>query len=52
MIGVGRIGAMHARLLSGQVPGAVVTAVNDARPEAGTRSGTSWASRWRVARTS
>jgi myo-inositol 2-dehydrogenase/D-chiro-inositol 1-dehydrogenase len=34
VIGVGRIGAMHAQLLSGQVPGAVVTAVNDARPEA------------------
>jgi myo-inositol 2-dehydrogenase/D-chiro-inositol 1-dehydrogenase len=34
VIGVGRIGAMHARLLAGQVPGAVVAAVNDARPEA------------------
>ena len=34
IIGVGRIGAMHARLLSGQVPGATVTAVNDALPEA------------------
>jgi myo-inositol 2-dehydrogenase / D-chiro-inositol 1-dehydrogenase len=33
VIGVGRIGAMHARLLSGQVPGAAVTAVNDALPE-------------------
>lgn len=34
IIGVGQIGAMHARLLSGQVPGATVTAVNDALPEA------------------
>jgi myo-inositol 2-dehydrogenase / D-chiro-inositol 1-dehydrogenase len=34
VIGVGRIGAMHARLLAGQVPGAVVAAVNDALPEA------------------
>jgi myo-inositol 2-dehydrogenase / D-chiro-inositol 1-dehydrogenase len=34
VIGVGRIGAMHARLLSGQVAGARVTAVNDALPEA------------------
>jgi myo-inositol 2-dehydrogenase / D-chiro-inositol 1-dehydrogenase len=34
VIGVGRIGAMHARLLAGQVAGAAVTAVNDARPEA------------------
>jgi myo-inositol 2-dehydrogenase / D-chiro-inositol 1-dehydrogenase len=34
VVGVGRIGAMHARLLSGQVPGAVVTTVNDALPEA------------------
>jgi myo-inositol 2-dehydrogenase / D-chiro-inositol 1-dehydrogenase len=34
VIGVGRIGAMHARLLSGQVPGAAVAAVNDALPEA------------------
>jgi myo-inositol 2-dehydrogenase / D-chiro-inositol 1-dehydrogenase len=34
VIGVGRIGAMHARLLSGQVPGARVTALNDVRPEA------------------
>jgi len=30
VIGVGRIGAMHARLLSGQVPGARVAALNDA----------------------
>ena len=30
VIGVGRIGAMHARLLSGQVAGARVVAVNDA----------------------
>jgi myo-inositol 2-dehydrogenase/D-chiro-inositol 1-dehydrogenase len=34
VIGVGRIGAMHARLLSGQVAGARVAAVNDALPEA------------------
>jgi myo-inositol 2-dehydrogenase / D-chiro-inositol 1-dehydrogenase len=34
VIGVGRIGAMHARLLSGQVTGARVSAVNDARPDA------------------
>jgi myo-inositol 2-dehydrogenase/D-chiro-inositol 1-dehydrogenase len=34
VVGVGRIGAMHARLLAGQVPGAVVAAVNDALPEA------------------
>ena len=34
VIGVGRIGAMHARLLSGQVPGARVVAVNDARAAA------------------
>jgi myo-inositol 2-dehydrogenase/D-chiro-inositol 1-dehydrogenase len=34
VIGVGRIGAMHARLLSGQVSGARVRAVNDALPEA------------------
>ncbi len=34
VIGVGRIGAMHARLLSGQVMGARVSAVNDTRPEA------------------
>jgi myo-inositol 2-dehydrogenase / D-chiro-inositol 1-dehydrogenase len=34
IVGVGRIGAMHARLLAGQVPGAVLTAVNDALPEA------------------
>jgi myo-inositol 2-dehydrogenase/D-chiro-inositol 1-dehydrogenase len=33
VIGVGRIGAMHARLLSGQVAGARVAAVNDALPE-------------------
>ena len=34
VIGVGRIGAMHARLLDGQVPGAAVAAVNDALPVA------------------
>jgi myo-inositol 2-dehydrogenase/D-chiro-inositol 1-dehydrogenase len=34
VIGVGRIGAMHARLLAGQVPGARLAAVNDVRPEA------------------
>jgi myo-inositol 2-dehydrogenase/D-chiro-inositol 1-dehydrogenase len=34
VIGVGRIGAMHARLLAGQVPGAIVVAVNDALPDA------------------
>src|SRR5262245_50231117 len=34
VIGVGRIGAMHARLLAGQVPGAALAAVNDALPEA------------------
>jgi myo-inositol 2-dehydrogenase/D-chiro-inositol 1-dehydrogenase len=34
VIGVGRIGAMHARLLSGQVAGASVAAVNDALPAA------------------
>ena len=34
VIGVGRIGAMHARLLAGQVPGAAVVAVNDALPDA------------------
>jgi myo-inositol 2-dehydrogenase / D-chiro-inositol 1-dehydrogenase len=34
VIGVGRIGAMHARLLAGQVPGAELAAVNDALPEA------------------
>jgi myo-inositol 2-dehydrogenase / D-chiro-inositol 1-dehydrogenase len=34
VIGVGRIGGMHARLLSGQVAGARVAAVNDARPKA------------------
>jgi myo-inositol 2-dehydrogenase/D-chiro-inositol 1-dehydrogenase len=33
IIGVGRIGAMHARLLSGQVPGARVRALADALPE-------------------
>jgi myo-inositol 2-dehydrogenase / D-chiro-inositol 1-dehydrogenase len=33
VIGVGRIGAMHARLLSGQVPGARVAAVGDVLPE-------------------
>jgi myo-inositol 2-dehydrogenase / D-chiro-inositol 1-dehydrogenase len=34
VIGVGRIGAMHARLLAGQVPGAQVAAVNDVLPDA------------------
>jgi myo-inositol 2-dehydrogenase/D-chiro-inositol 1-dehydrogenase len=34
LIGTGRIGAMHARLLAAQVPGARVAAVNDTRPEA------------------
>jgi myo-inositol 2-dehydrogenase / D-chiro-inositol 1-dehydrogenase len=34
VIGTGRIGSTHARLLAGEVPGARVTAVNDARPEA------------------
>jgi myo-inositol 2-dehydrogenase/D-chiro-inositol 1-dehydrogenase len=34
VIGVGRIGAMHARLLSGQVAGARAVAVSDARPDA------------------
>jgi myo-inositol 2-dehydrogenase / D-chiro-inositol 1-dehydrogenase len=34
LIGTGRIGATHARLLAAQVPGARVAAVNDARPEA------------------
>jgi myo-inositol 2-dehydrogenase/D-chiro-inositol 1-dehydrogenase len=34
VIGVGRIGSTHARLLAGEVPGAHVAAVNDARPEA------------------
>jgi myo-inositol 2-dehydrogenase/D-chiro-inositol 1-dehydrogenase len=34
VIGVGRIGAMHARLLSGQVEGARVTAICDVVPEA------------------
>jgi myo-inositol 2-dehydrogenase/D-chiro-inositol 1-dehydrogenase len=33
VIGVGRIGAMHARLLAAQVPGAHVAALNDAVPE-------------------
>jgi myo-inositol 2-dehydrogenase / D-chiro-inositol 1-dehydrogenase len=34
VIGVGRIGAMHARLLSGQVDGARVAALNDVLPDA------------------
>jgi myo-inositol 2-dehydrogenase / D-chiro-inositol 1-dehydrogenase len=34
VIGVGRIGAMHTRLLAAQVPGAEVAAVNDVLPEA------------------
>jgi len=34
VVGVGRIGAMHARLLASQVPGAAVAAVNDALPAA------------------
>ena len=34
VIGVGRIGSTHARLLAGEVPGARVAAVNDTRPEA------------------
>jgi myo-inositol 2-dehydrogenase/D-chiro-inositol 1-dehydrogenase len=34
VIGAGRIGSTHARLLAGEVPGAHVAAVNDARPEA------------------
>ncbi len=34
LIGAGRIGSTHARLLAGEVPGARVAAVNDARPEA------------------
>jgi myo-inositol 2-dehydrogenase/D-chiro-inositol 1-dehydrogenase len=34
VIGAGRIGSTHARLLAGEVPGARVTALNDARPEA------------------
>jgi myo-inositol 2-dehydrogenase/D-chiro-inositol 1-dehydrogenase len=34
VIGVGRIGAMHARLLAAQVPGAVVATVTDALPDA------------------
>jgi myo-inositol 2-dehydrogenase / D-chiro-inositol 1-dehydrogenase len=34
IVGVGRIGAMHARLLASQVPGAALAAVNDAMPEA------------------
>jgi myo-inositol 2-dehydrogenase/D-chiro-inositol 1-dehydrogenase len=33
VIGAGRIGSTHARLLAGEVPGAHVAAVNDARPE-------------------
>jgi myo-inositol 2-dehydrogenase / D-chiro-inositol 1-dehydrogenase len=33
VVGVGRIGAMHARLLAGQVPGAEVAAVNDVLPD-------------------
>jgi myo-inositol 2-dehydrogenase / D-chiro-inositol 1-dehydrogenase len=33
VIGVGRIGAMHARLLAGQVAGAAIAAVHDALPE-------------------
>jgi myo-inositol 2-dehydrogenase / D-chiro-inositol 1-dehydrogenase len=33
VIGAGRIGSTHARLLAGEVPGARVAAVNDARPE-------------------
>ncbi len=32
IVGVGRIGAMHARLLAGQVRGAELAAVNDALP--------------------
>ncbi len=39
VIGVGRIGAMHARLLAGQVAGAAVAAVNDALPEAASALG-------------
>jgi myo-inositol 2-dehydrogenase/D-chiro-inositol 1-dehydrogenase len=39
VIGVGRIGALHARLLDAQVPGARVAAVNDAVPEAARRLG-------------
>jgi myo-inositol 2-dehydrogenase / D-chiro-inositol 1-dehydrogenase len=34
VIGAGRIGSTHARLLAGEVPGARVAALNDARPEA------------------
>jgi myo-inositol 2-dehydrogenase/D-chiro-inositol 1-dehydrogenase len=34
VIGAGRIGSTHARLLAGEVAGARVAAVNDARPEA------------------
>jgi myo-inositol 2-dehydrogenase / D-chiro-inositol 1-dehydrogenase len=34
LIGTGRIGSTHARLLAAEVPGAHVAAVNDARPEA------------------
>ena len=34
VIGAGRIGTTHARLLAGEVPGARVAAVSDTRPEA------------------
>ena len=34
VIGVGRIGSMHAELLSRQVPGVTLAAVHDANPEA------------------
>ena len=34
VIGAGRIGSTHARLLAGEVPGAHVAAVSDTRPEA------------------
>ena len=34
VVGVGRIGRMHARVLARQVPGATVGAVYDARPPA------------------
>ncbi|HKA04480.1 MAG TPA: Gfo/Idh/MocA family oxidoreductase, partial [Acidimicrobiales bacterium] len=34
IVGVGRIGAMHADLLASQVPGASLAAVADARPAA------------------
>ena len=33
VIGVGRIGRMHAELLARQVPGAAVTSVHDAHAE-------------------